>query len=139
MFIILSGCATKVNQLPSVQNDNAAGTRENDPASRDDAYKEGPSPKAMASLQITNQGKQLIQQNKPDDAIRALERAINLDPGNGQNYYYLAEAWILKKNVSQAFEFNRLASIYLRKDRNWEQLLLEQKERIVRLSRTDNN
>jgi tetratricopeptide (TPR) repeat protein len=90
-------------------------------------------PRVLASLQITGHGKALLEQNKPDDAIRTLERAISLDPANGLNYYYLADAWIIKGNFKQAEEFNRLAHIYINDDVKWKPLVIEQRERIENL------
>ena len=74
-----------------------------------------------------------MEQDKPDDAIRTLERAINLDPANGLNYYYLADAWIIKGNYKQAKEVNRLAHIYLNEDVKWKLLVIEQRELIENL------
>ncbi|HOC37704.1 MAG TPA: tetratricopeptide repeat protein, partial [Thermodesulfobacteriota bacterium] len=59
----------------------------------------------VASLQLTEQGKMLLDRNKPDDAIAVFERAIQLNPGSGQNYFYVAEAWIMKGTMDQAREF----------------------------------
>ncbi len=70
-------------------------------------------PRHEASLQLTYQGRMLIQQERYDDAIRALERAISLYPQNGESYYYMAEAWLAKGSFRQAGEFNRLAEMYL--------------------------
>ncbi len=67
-----------------------------------------------ASLQLTNQGRILLQQKRFDDAIRTLEQAISLYPQNGESYYYMAEAWIAKSSFRQAGEFNRLAKMYLK-------------------------
>ena len=94
-----------------------------------------PSPRALASLQLTEQGRQFLENGDPDDAIRMLEQALNLDPANGQNYYYLSEAWLMKGNVSQAAEFNRLAAIYLEDDDKWLYQVIQQRERIKRSSR----
>ena len=91
---------------------------------------ERPSPRAMASLQLTEQGQELLERKKVDDAIRVLERAVSLNPGNGRNYYYLAEAWLQKRNINQANEFNSLAGIYLEGDRTWMLRVEEQKKRI---------
>jgi len=92
------------------------------------------SPRAQASLQLTNQGLALLQSSRPDDAIRIFERSISLDTYNGQNYYYMAEAWIMKDNKQQAMEFNQLAEIYLKLDANWTDwaiLVTKQRERIL--------
>ena len=94
-----------------------------------------PGPRAVASLQMTEQGRELIKRKKVDDAITVLERAVSLNPGNGQNYYYLAEAWLQKRNISQAEEFNSLAGTYLEGDQTWMLKVEEQKKRIMKFSR----
>jgi predicted Zn-dependent protease len=91
---------------------------------------QGESPRALASLRLTDQARMLLDSGKPDDAITTLERAVNLNPSNGQNYYYLAEAWLKKGNPSQAREFNRLAAIYLRDGPTWMNRVNAQEERI---------
>jgi cytochrome c-type biogenesis protein CcmH/NrfG len=68
--------------------------------------------------------------DQPDDAIGILERSLNLNPDNGRNYYYLAEAWLMKWNIGQATEFNRLAEIYLKDDSEWLNRVKLQRERI---------
>ena len=90
----------------------------------------GPPPHVVASLQLTDQGRLLLEEGRTDDAIRILERAVNLNPTNGQNYYYLAEAWIRKKNLPQAKEFNRLASLYFQEDKTWLSRVKVQRDRI---------
>jgi predicted Zn-dependent protease len=78
------------------------------------------------------QGRMLLEDGRLADVIRVLERALGRNPSNGQNYYYLSEAWLMKGNTKQAAEFNRLASIYLKGDSNWMPRVVEQKERIER-------
>lgn len=87
-------------------------------------------PRATASLQLTRQGRELLESGRPDDAISMLERAVGIGPTNGQNYYYLAEAWIQKGDPAQAEEFNRLAAIYLEADPEWMARVEEQRLRI---------
>ena len=87
-------------------------------------------PRALASLRLTEQARILLESGKIDDAIVTLERAINVNPSNGQNYYYLAEAWLKKGNHSQAKEFNRLAAMYLRDEPEWSSRVNNQKKRI---------
>lgn len=94
-----------------------------------------PGPAGFASLQLMEQARVLLESNKPDEAIRTLERAVNLHPANGGNYYYLAEAWLMKGNVRQAREFNALAAIYLRDHGEWRSRILSQEERISRRAR----
>jgi len=93
----------------------------------------GPSPRALASLKLTDQGRRLIEAGKTDSAIRVLEQAISLDPGNGQNYYYLSEAWLMKGFAAEARPFNRLAESHLKGDKDWEKLVTRQAERIAKL------
>ena len=68
-------------------------------------------------------------------AIRVLEQAISLDPNNGQNYYYLAEAWLMKGVTSEAKELNHLAEIHLKEDKEWIDRLAHQANRIVELEK----
>ncbi len=93
----------------------------------------GPSPRALASLKLTDQGRRHIETGEADRAIRVLEQAISLNPGNGQNYYYLSEAWLMKSFPAKARQFNRLAESHLTGDRDWEKLVTRQAERITKL------
>ena len=86
-----------------------------------------------ASLYLTTQGKNLIDNKKTDQAITLLERAIEIDPSNGQNYFYLARAWIIKKKYSLASEFNDLSRIYLKSNPKWADKIKKQKRKIERL------
>ena len=90
-------------------------------------------PRILASLQLTEQGRSLLNEGKPDAAIRAFERAINLNPGNGENYYYLSEGWLQKGAAKQAKEFNHLAEIYLGEYPDWTVRITRQKDRIQEL------
>lgn len=78
-----------------------------------------PGPRERASLELTLEGRKLLNAGEPDSAIRLLEQAIGLNPDNGQSYYYLAEAWMEKGVLSQAREFNGLARFYLQDDAEW--------------------
>ena len=77
------------------------------------------SPREDASTQLTQEGRQLLQAGNYDNAIRLLEQAIGLNPDNGPCYYYLAQAWLKKGMFSEAKEFNSLAQIYLKDDKDW--------------------
>lgn len=122
------GCAPSVvKSKPSASletSQNAGGGQKN-------IEKQGMSPRALAALQLTEQGRMFLEKKQPDDAIGILERALNLNPDNGRNYYYLAEAWLMKGNFGQAAQFNRLAQIYLKDDNEWLKRVLLQKERIT--------
>lgn len=124
------GCASvtsTTSPLPRLSRSMQIGEAESAPVK--------PSPRALASLQLTEQGRKFLESGDPDDAIRMLEQALNLDPVNGQNYYYLSEAWLMKGNISQAAEFNRLAAIYLEDDDKWLYQVIQQRERIKKSSR----
>ena len=86
-------------------------------------------PRHGASLQLSDQGRILLQQKRYDDAIRTLERAISLYPQNGISYYYMAEAWLAKGSLEQAAEFNRLAEMYLDKP-GWSAQIYKQRTKI---------
>lgn len=125
--MVLSGCAPAVMKpSPEVYRETS---READKL-EENVEKPGLSPRALAALQLTEQGRIFIENNQPDDAIGILERALNLNPDNGRNYYYLAEAWLIKWNIGQAAEFNRLAEIYLNDDSEWLYRVILQRQRI---------
>lgn len=87
-------------------------------------------PRQTASLRLTEQARLLLEDKKPDEAIRTLEKAMNIDPCNGRNYYFLAEAWLLKGNRRQALESNRMAELYLARDAAWMIKVRRQRERL---------
>ena len=95
-----------------------------------------PSPRELASRNLMDQAVMMLEDNKPDESIRTLERAMNISPG-GEKYYYLAEAWYMKGNLGQAKENNSLAAIYLKDDPKWMNLVEEQKRRIEELSESN--
>lgn len=88
------------------------------------------SPRAQASLDITEQGRQLLLGGQVDEAISVLERATGLNPDNGQAYYWLAEAWLKKGNPSQALENHHQAWLRLRGQSAWSGRLRQQRIRI---------
>lgn len=89
-----------------------------------------PTPRDLASHRLMEQAMVFLDNNKPDESIRSLEKAVTIAPGRGENYYYLAEAWYMKGNLSQAREYNSLAAIYLKDDMEWMERIEEQKVRI---------
>ena len=110
-MVLLSGC------VKQVAREETEPTRQ-------------PSPREKAALQLTQEGRQLLDEDKPDQAIRLLEQAISLNPDNGPCYYYLAEAWLQKGNFSEARQFNSLAENYLKKDKGWSARLASQADKI---------
>ncbi|RPJ20768.1 MAG: hypothetical protein EHM26_04950 [Desulfobacteraceae bacterium] len=132
LCLALTACAivpqapTPSPSPPSPSSAPTVQKRDQTPPSQDD------SPRAVASLRLTEQARVLLESGKVDDAITTLERAMNVNPSNGQNYYYLAEAWLKKGNSSQAREFNRLAAMYLKDEPGWMNRVQDQQERIRR-------
>ncbi|HID31596.1 MAG TPA: tetratricopeptide repeat protein [Desulfobacterales bacterium] len=126
--LTLSGCATPISEPPSIPPESPLPASKGAEEIRDMPAE--PSPRALASLRLTDQGRMLLERGRTDDAISLLERAMGLHPTNGENYYYLAEAWLLKGRTAQAEEFNRLAGIYLEKNARWMGKVIEQKRRI---------
>jgi len=84
----------------------------------------------MASHSLTTGGYELLEKGDADGALRLLEKAVGINPSDGPGYYYLAEAWIAKSDYTQAARFNKLAEIYLRRDRTWASRARDQKRRI---------
>jgi len=130
MAISVSGCASVMGPPPPLTPQGPL-PREEKPA----RALESPAPRALASLRLTEQGRLLLEAGKPDEAIRVLERAISLHSTSGQNYYYLAEAWLLKGNITQARECNRLASLYLEEEPEWRARVMAQRDRIMKRGR----
>ena len=127
----LAACAAVPQAPPPPPSAPSSTTPVPDAQMRDQTPpREEDSPRAVASLRLTDQARILLESGKVDDAITMLERAMNVNPSNGQNYYYLAEAWLKKGNPSQAREFNRLAAIYLRNDPDWVNRVKDQQARI---------
>ena len=129
--VVLSGCGSIAVKSASPA---FKGIPQNADGGAKDAENQQLSPRALAALQLTEQGRMFIKNKQPDDAIGMLERALNLNPDNGRNYYYLAEAWLMKGNIGQASQFNRLAQMYLKDDREWRQRVILQREQINKKS-----
>lgn len=95
-----------------------------------DSTNTAPDSRMLASHSLTQEGYQLLKKKDYDGAIRILERAVGVNPSDGPGYYYLAEAWLNKKNYNLASQFNRLALLYLRGDTTWANRAENQKKRI---------
>ena len=134
-MLLTSACAPRIftpSPLPSRQP--VPQTETPSPQTQSNIIiREKPGPRIVASLQLVEQAKALIDDKRPDAAINVLERAISIHPASGQSFYYLAEAWMLKENTDQAKEFNRLAAMYLEKDAQWSKRIEKQQARIRKL------
>ncbi len=69
------------------------------------------SPARAASLRATEQARQELIADHPDEAIRTLSRAVGIDPGNPYAYFYLGRAYVAKKDDVQAMSFFKRAEI----------------------------
>lgn len=92
--------------------------------------KQPESSRSKAALELSRKAVDHLEKRRPDAAIGLLERAINLDPQNGQTYFHMAQAWIMKGNQGQALEFNRMAEIRLGADPEWQTRISEQRKMI---------
>ena len=128
-IIVLAGCVKERPVEKSVESREGISRTEPEKP----AEPAPPSPRALASLKLTDQGRRLIEAGEADKAIQVLEPAISLNPTNGQNYYYLSEAWLLKGFAPEARGFNDLAESHLKGDKDWEKRVARQAERIVKL------
>ena len=130
VILLIIGCMEK----PEIRVAEPPKTPQTQPAEEAPAPPtQEPDANARAAAAMVRQGRQHLTRGELDAAIRVLERSVALDSTNGQNYYYLAEAWLLKKNARQAREFNRLAGIQLAQDANWKTRINRQKNRIEQL------
>jgi tetratricopeptide (TPR) repeat protein len=125
LAVLLAGCSKPTLKVESAKAEETAAAEE--------AAEENP--RVVAALQLTDQGRRLLEDRKPDKAIRVLEQAVSLDPTNGQNYYYLSDAWLMKGSAAQAKEFNHLAEIRLKNDSAWMIRVAQQADRISELEK----
>ncbi len=87
-----------------------------------------PDARSKTALEISRQALLYLRKQQPDPAINLLERSINLNPHNGQTYFHMAQAWIMKGNQDQALEFNRMAEIQLSTDPEWRARIAAQRK-----------
>ncbi len=88
-------------------------------------------PRLAAAHSLIQEGYHRLASGDYDGAIRLLERAVGIHPGNGPGYFYLAEAWLGKTDFQRADRFNELATLYLRHDPEWLRQARLQKRRIT--------
>ena len=79
------------------------------------------------------QAQRYLLADDPHRAIRTLEKALQLNPVEGQNYFLMAEAWIQLKQPKQALEYHRLAAMYLPPLAVWQEKMRLQEEKIKAL------
>lgn len=72
-----------------------------------------------ASLQLTEEGRQLLTSGRLDEAASVFQKAISLYPSNPYAYYYLGQARYLKRDYAQSLTPLRQAELYLSRDSAW--------------------
>ena len=72
-----------------------------------------------ASLQLTDQGRQLMASGRPDEAASVFQKAISLYPNNPYAYYYLAQARYMKRDYTQSLPPLGQAELFLSGDPSW--------------------
>jgi tetratricopeptide (TPR) repeat protein len=79
---------------------------------------------------LTEKGRLRLKAGQVDAAIRLFEKALSQSPRFGPGYYYLAEAWLTKPNVTQAQAFHDQAALYLGEQPDWRRRVADQQRRI---------
>lgn len=115
------------DEAPS--NDEIGRPVEPDPSQTEAALRA----RRSAAFEMVRQGRRLLDQGRPDAAIRVLERAAALDPTGGEPYFYLAEGWYRKQHADRAREFNALAERTLGAQPGWARRIGRQLDRIDEL------
>jgi cytochrome c-type biogenesis protein CcmH/NrfG len=92
-------------------------------------------PQQAAAEELIDRGRRHLANVRPDAAIRDLERAMSLNPSDGQTYYYLAEAWLMKIDARRAGVYNRMAENHFKDDPDWLVRIARQADRIAELEK----
>ncbi len=77
------------------------------------------SPALAASLRVAEQARKDILEERTDDAIHALGRALSIDPSNPYAYFYLGRAWLSRKDYAQATTFFKRAEMGFAANGDW--------------------
>jgi len=76
-------------------------------------------PSLSASLRITEQARQQIGENHPEEAVRSLGHALSIDASNAYAYFYLGRAYLMKKDYKQALTFFSRAELGMGSNTPW--------------------
>jgi hypothetical protein len=88
-------------------------------ASLEPEIRQAPSPARAASLRITEQARLELAKGSTDAALRELNRAVSIDPGDPFEYYYLGRTYLARKNYAQALTFFQRAELGFNGRPNW--------------------
>jgi tetratricopeptide (TPR) repeat protein len=110
VLFLVSGCVPAAESPPGEPALKPITNRTTDPSQTG---------QQEASLQLTDQGRQLLASGRWDEAGSVFQKAISLYPNNPYAYYYLGEARYFKKDYAQALAPLRQAELYLSDDPAW--------------------
>ncbi len=85
----------------------------------DDEIRQADTPALAASLRITEQARNQLNNGATDPAMRALARAVSIDPGNPYAYFFLGRAYVARHDYAQALTFFRRAEIGFGANPQW--------------------
>jgi Tfp pilus assembly protein PilF len=85
-----------------------------------------------AAEELIEQGKKDLRNRRTDAAMRSFERSIQLHPDGWVPYYYMAEAWMQKGDLTRARQFNRLARTYADQNPYWKRRIRDQAQQLKR-------
>ncbi len=88
-------------------------------SSLDPLIRQTTDPSLSASLRVTEQAREELSENHPDQAVRSLGRALSIDAGNPYSYFYLGRAYLIKKDYKQALTFFSRAELGLSSNPPW--------------------
>ena len=88
------------------------------------------SPQANAAKALIAQARKLYSAGKHEAALGRLERAISVNPRNGEGHYWLAQVWLAKGDKDQAQEHYKLARRYLSGRDEWVDRLQRQGSKV---------
>ena len=131
--LLLVSCQTAVRPPSGPQPEPPPAPPTEEPAPSRPRPADDPAQKReQAAAALTERGRRLMADDQIDPAMRLFEQALSLAPRYGPGYYYLAEAWLVRNNWSQAQEFHRQAALYLEADGAWQARVAQQRRRIDR-------
>ncbi len=73
----------------------------------------------LASLEITERGRQTLADGRVEQAVSLFEKAISLDPRNPYAYYYLGKSRFIRKEYDRILTPLEQARHYFLKERGW--------------------
>lgn len=130
-ILLFSACRPAILAPPPVLEPSPAERQAPSPDTvPPEAVQDELSRRAQVAAALTDQGRQLLETGRVDQAIRIFEQALSQSAYYGPGYYYLAESWLQKDNGTQARVFHEQAALYLNGQSAWRERLNRQQKRI---------